>query len=78
MTNQNSENKTHETQQSLPFNHEPAAVTVNQDLLPIQIIEAGGPPKKVDYSTLPKPIRIFGYVVTVILLIFTLITIFAR
>jgi hypothetical protein len=34
---------------------------VNEMIREIQIIEGGGPPKKVDWNSMPKPVRYFGY-----------------
>jgi hypothetical protein len=34
---------------------------VNELIQEIQIIEGGGPPKKVDWNSMPKPVRYFGY-----------------
>jgi hypothetical protein len=34
---------------------------VNELIQEIQIIEGGGSPKKVDWNSMPKPVRYFGY-----------------
>ncbi|CAH1195993.1 hypothetical protein PAECIP111892_02142 [Paenibacillus auburnensis] len=36
---------------------------IDDQLLPQQKIEAGGPPRRVDLDTLPAPIRYIGYAV---------------
>lgn len=61
MTHTNGEKKPrHETQPEPILSSQEDSV-IHEDLLPIQRIEGGGPPKRVDFSTLPKPIRYFGY-----------------
>jgi hypothetical protein len=55
-------NNYHESQ---PDKEEPIVnngqVVVNELIQEIQIIEAGGPPKRVDWNSMPKPVRYFGY-----------------
>ncbi|WP_028612499.1 hypothetical protein [Paenibacillus harenae] len=46
--------------------------TFNEELLPMQNIEGGGPPKKVDLNTLPKPIRFFGYFLMILAILMLL------
>lgn len=43
---------------------------VDEDLRSIQNIEGGGPIKKIDLNTMPRPLKIFGYFFFSILVIF--------
>lgn len=60
MTHTNGAKKPRHETQPEPLSSQEDSV-IHEDLLPIQRIEGGGPPKRVDFSTLPKPIRYFGY-----------------
>ncbi|MWC29398.1 hypothetical protein [Paenibacillus sp. MMS18-CY102] len=52
-------NRIHETQGAYEGRLETAYN--NETLLPMQAIESGGSPKRVDFSAMPAPIRYFGY-----------------
>jgi hypothetical protein len=54
------DNKIHETQSDTNYS-EVEITQVHSMIEDAQRIEGGGPPKKVDFKSLPKPIRIFGY-----------------
>ncbi|WP_051775592.1 hypothetical protein [Paenibacillus tyrfis] len=56
--------KIHETQQ-VPSTQEMTQGGVDEQLLELQRIEGNGPPKKVVWNNLPKPIRIFGYFIVI-------------
>jgi hypothetical protein len=49
----------HETQAVREIQEEPQYV--DEQLLPMQRIEGGGPIKRVPLHTMPAPLRIFGY-----------------
>lgn len=51
------ETKSNETEQLKSTN----SSFVDDQVLPLQRIEGGGAPKRIDLSTMPKPLRIFGY-----------------
>ncbi|MFB6367731.1 hypothetical protein ACFCP7_27590 [Paenibacillus elgii] len=57
------ERKIHETQQ-VPSTQE-MTQGADEHLLELQRIEGNGPPKKVIWNNLPKPIRIFGYLIMI-------------
>lgn len=40
------------------------AVYIDDQLLPQQLIEGGGPPRRVALSNLPAPVRYIGYAIT--------------
>lgn len=75
-------NKTriHETQKTPPDYAQDEQTVVNEDLLPLQNIEGGGPPRKVYLNTLPRPIRFFGYFLMcaafVMLILAAIVTVF--
>jgi hypothetical protein len=54
-------NNNHETQPDKEPIVNNGQVVVNEWMQEIQIIEGGGPPKKVDWNSMPKPVRYFGY-----------------
>jgi hypothetical protein len=35
--------------------------SINNSLNEIQRIEGGGPPRKIDFKSMPAPVRLFGY-----------------
>lgn len=43
---------------------------VDEDLRSIQNIQGGGPIKKIDLNTMPRPLKIFGYFFFSILVLF--------
>lgn len=43
---------------------------VNDDLRSIQNVEGGGPIKKIDLHTMPRPLKAFGYFFISILMLF--------
>ncbi|NOU62576.1 hypothetical protein GC096_00770 [Paenibacillus sp. LMG 31461] len=43
---------------------------VNEDLRSIQNIEGGGPIKRIDLNTMPRPLKAFGYFFFSILVLF--------
>ncbi|WP_274648782.1 hypothetical protein [Paenibacillus humicola] len=55
-----SKNNLHETQpdQDNLYHNEPY---VDENFRPIQNIEGGGPMKKIDFNTMPRPLKVFGY-----------------
>lgn len=55
------EQKTHETQSTDKNIIEQKSTYIDEQLNPMQQIEAGGPPKKVDLQSLPVPLRYIGY-----------------
>lgn len=67
MTYRSDGKHTHESQpaENKAYNEQ---VTVSEELLPIQRIEGGGPPRPVKYERLPRPLRIFGYAVTIFMI----------
>lgn len=48
---------------------------VDENLRSIQNIEAGGPMKKIDLNTVPRPLRVFGYVFFSILVLMGVATV---
>lgn len=70
------DNENHETQSDT--NYSDAETTqVHSMIEEAQRIEGGGPPKKVDFKSLPKPIRIFGYffiTMMIIMVVFAIIS----
>lgn len=48
---------------SLPVMQRHTEAYIDEQLLPQQRIEAGGPPQRVDLQSLPAPIRYIGYAV---------------
>jgi|GEM_PF-2027414 len=81
MNDNNQEPKVHETQPSTSEVTLEDTNVINAELLPIQIIEGGGPPKKVDLNTLPKPLKVFGYfliVISLLMLVLVLVVTFFR
>ncbi|MHA7966788.1 hypothetical protein ACX93W_21995 [Paenibacillus sp. CAU 1782] len=59
-------NKQHETHQLTDY-AEAQNKGIHSMMEDAQRIEGAGPPKKVDFRTLPKPLRIFGYCVIALL-----------
>ncbi|KRE35292.1 MULTISPECIES: hypothetical protein [Bacteria] len=70
-------NKVHETQsnESEILNSTNTSF-IDDQLLPMQKIEGGGPPKRIDLSTMPKPLRILGYFFFAFILIMFLVSLF--
>jgi hypothetical protein len=56
-----SENNIHETQPEREQVQPKAEHYVDEQLYPLQNIEGGGSIKKIDLSTMPRPIRFIGY-----------------
>lgn len=73
MNSGNEQLKIHETEPE-PVRINRDHPVIHEDLLPIQSIEGGGPPKKVVFSTLPKPIRYFGYFFVAVLVAMAVMT----
>lgn len=61
MVDANGEHKLRHATQPEPLLPTQENTIIHEELLPIQRIEGGGPPKRADFNTLPKPIRYFGY-----------------
>lgn len=53
-------NKNHETQHRTDYT-ELEAPQIHSMIEEAQRIEGGGPPKKVNFNSMPKPVRFFGY-----------------
>ncbi|MBP1993752.1 hypothetical protein [Paenibacillus eucommiae] len=69
------ENKVHETEPDpVYFNQENQAL--DTELLPMQSIEGAGPPRKVDLSTLPRPLRAFHVFILIFSLVMVLSVVF--
>ncbi|MGG4034309.1 hypothetical protein ABEV74_11500 [Paenibacillus cisolokensis] len=49
---------------------------VDENLLPMQQIEGGGPPKKIDLKSMPRPLRIFGYFFMGTIILMVLLSLF--
>lgn len=69
-------NKVHETQSNESEILNSTTSFIDDQLLPMQRIEGGGPPKRIDLSTMPKPLRIFGYFFFAFILIMFLAILF--
>ncbi|KUP24863.1 hypothetical protein [Paenibacillus sp. DMB5] len=65
---------------SLPVMQRHTEAYIDEQLLPQQRIEAGGPPQRVSLSSFPAPIRYIGYAVVygipLIVLVLILISLF--
>lgn len=70
-------NKVHETQSNESKGRDSTDSSyIDDQMLPMQRIEGGGPIKKIDLSTMPKPLRIFGYFFFACMIIMLLATLF--
>ncbi|WP_442600732.1 hypothetical protein [Paenibacillus sp. KN14-4R] len=70
------ENKNHETQHIADYS-ELESPQINSMIEEAQRSEGGGPPKKVNFKSMPKPIRIFGYffiVVMILMVVFAILS----
>jgi t-SNARE complex subunit (syntaxin) len=64
---ENQPNRTHETQGTT--DDQPISSSINPMFENAQRIEGGSAPKKIIWNTLPKAIRVFGYIIITIIIV---------